>query len=238
MALINEEIKKVTRERTCMTLLLLLAVFNSAAMIVLYKEFPDFFPAEINRFEAAGYFFITISAMVSILSTVIINYYLLSKEYINDTWDLILSRRPNQIKLSIDKYFAFLIILEVVSIISFCVFLLVSKTFMALQIEMKLAVNFLKCLLFMNIFTVSCQFCFQLRFKNIGVVSIFAAILIFITTFIGQYDYFKYIPIEFFRVIVLNNLINNSLIVNIYCLINVLAGILLVMLFGRKFYKL
>lgn len=91
--LIREEFKKLRRENKLIPILLCLVVIECLISYVIFRTCEnETIESVIGKAGLNLYFFCGIQDIFCMISSMIVNYFLLTQEYIYDTWDLIITK--------------------------------------------------------------------------------------------------------------------------------------------------
>ncbi|MGO5064124.1 MULTISPECIES: ABC transporter permease [unclassified Clostridium] len=239
MKLIKEEIKKITSNKMSIVILSIVALIQVLVTIFLFKFFNDANPPNTTTAYAKDcVWFLNFTHIFIIFYSVIINYYLLTKEYIQGTWDLLFAKIANQRKIALAKLLVYTIFSMVSVIISFILFSFICWSYFGHTVELTIILNVMISLLFISSFYGVAQFIFQLCIPNtmIGISSSLLLIFIPMIYEIGM-PLYEYIPWNYVGVILNQGLIYNTEKIIFYAIINVLFEAVLIGIFTKKFYR-
>lgn len=177
------------------------------------------------------------SVLFSILYAITINYQIISKEYSNKTWELLILTIKNKNKVIFSKFIVASILQIICQIISFILFIMILSTYYRLENNLVVALPFFLMACFGNFFLSACVFCIHLMTSN-GMVAIALTIpLILLPSFFSKFIILgKYIPfmtVGYF----LNISMNMSLLINfLLCIYSIFCGVILIYIVSRFFH--
>lgn len=181
--------------------------------------------------------FTNTSTLFSILFSVVLNYQVLSKEYSNKTWELLLLTIKNKNKVIFSKFFVVSTVQIACQIVVCALFALIMNCYYGLENNMAQAFPFFMMDCVGNFFLSSCVFGIYLMVEN-GMIAILCSIpLLLLPTFLGNLislgKYLPFMTVGYF----LNISMSMDLYTNILlCLYNVICGIILVYVVSKFFH--
>ena len=181
--------------------------------------------------------FTNTSILFSILFSIVLNYQVLSKEYSNKTWELLLLTIKNKNKVIFSKFIVIHTVQIICQILVCILFTIIVNCYYDLENNILLSFPFFLMSCLGNCFLSSCVFGIFLKVDN-GMMAILCSIpLLLLPTFLGKLIFLgKYIPfmtVGYFLNISMNmNLFTNILL----CLYNVMCGVILVYIVSKFFH--
>ncbi|EOU1992378.1 ABC transporter permease [Clostridium perfringens] len=238
LSVIKGEFKRVSKN---LTLYLILAIIICFQIIVTIVQIGLFNNSKINGISdpyLLKLIWYTGSTMLfSILYSVAIDYQVVSKEYANKTWELLLLNIKNKNNIIFSKFILSSIFQVMCQIISFAIFVLVMKTYYGLTNSWIICLPFFLMSCLGSFFLVSCVFCIHLIIKN-GILAIaFSIPLMLLPSFLFRVvEFGKYIPIMTVGYF-LNIDINMTPLTSFaLCMYNIGCGIILIYIVNRYFH--
>lgn len=234
---IQGEFKRLKRNTTlCLSLGILICM-----QIVLTVIEIEFFQGSVNGvsdpYVLKLLWFTNTSTLFAMLFSIVLDYQVLSKEYQNKAWELLLLAIKNKNKVVFSKFFVVSIIQIISQILSCILFGIIIHCYYGLENNIFLSFPFFLIACLGNFFLSSCVFGIYLMVEN-GMLAILCSIpLLLIPTFFRELIFLgKYIPfmaVGYF----LNISMNMDIFTNILlCLYNVICGVILVYIVGKFFH--
>ena len=181
--------------------------------------------------------FTNTSILFSILFSVVLDYQVLSKEYSNKTWELLLLTIKNKNKVIFSKFIVVSMIQIICQILACTLFTIIINSYYGLENNISISLPFFLMACLGNFFLSSCIFGIYLMVEN-GMIAILCSIpLLLLPTFFGKLIFLgKYLPfmtVGYF----LNISMNMPFFTNILlCLYNVICGVILVYIVSKFFH--
>lgn len=226
--------KKNTTLHLCLSILICMQIIFTVIEI-------EFFTGSVNGvtdpYLLKLLWFTNTSTLFSILFSIVLDYHVLSKEYHDHTWELLLLTMKNKYKVIFAKFFVVSIVQGISQLLSCILFGTVLHCYYGLQNNIALSFPFFLMSCFGNFFVSACVFGIFLMVEN-GMLAILCSIpLLLLPVFFQEWISFgKYIPfmaVGYF----LNISMNMDLFTNILlCLYNVICGGILVWIAGKVFH--
>lgn len=162
--LIQEEFKKLRRENKLIPILFCLVVLECLISYVIFRTCEnETIESVIGKAGLNFYFFCGIQNIFCMISSMIVNYFLLTQEYIYDTWDLIITKVFDKRKICISKYAVFLLYQTGFNIVSVVAYMVVSNVLLPQNMNKRVCLVFVFIILTIHLFDATVQFCIQLK---------------------------------------------------------------------------
>ncbi len=184
------------------------------------------------------YFFCGLGLIVGLFCSMFLGYNILTKEYINDTWDLLMTKLFDGKKLVISKYVVFLLYQSIYGVLTVALYYPITKYFLRMEPDCRMWYAALVFILFTNVFGYALQFCMQLYIKSFPMAVIFGVLIMYLMGIMAErlrfIRYFsQYASVYLFES---GNVFNAGMIAGITAF-NIFISVALVYVCGRKFYS-
>lgn len=234
-----EEFKKLKREKTLIPILVALLIISVLLSFVLYRV------AEIENIEKwygrTGKLyasFLDIHIIFVTFFSVVLSYFLLTKEYINDTWGLLITKVFRRTRLVFAKYIVFMSFYLVYALVFFAVSTLLVCIIVPYELNGRLYVSIVLAGVFMSVFYASLQFCIQLLTDNLTIAVVIGLAYRYVEGKIpDNIPILKYLPCSSFSYLVNENHLMDIKLIGLFCAINILCSIAMVAFCSKRFYS-
>ena len=182
---IREEIRKMQADNRVLAAVALFAVMCNLILCAFYK-FDVTNTDVLALYGESGvdlYFFCGINVIVGMLCAMFVGYNILTKEYINDTWDLLMIKVFDGKKIVFAKFAVFMLYQFVYTIFSLVLYVPVAKIILHADIGPAMFGSVAVIALFINIFCYALQYCIQLYIKSFPVAVVLGIFFIYIFGF-------------------------------------------------------
>lgn len=239
LCLIQQEFKKMKREKKLLPGLLCLIIIECFANYIIYKTCTNnSIESALGKFGLNFYFFCGIQEIFGVISSMYINYFLLTQEYMYDTWDLIITKIFDKFKICISKYTVFLAYQIVFNIMSIIFYTFVTILILHQSINIKILVSMAVIILTIHLFDATVQFCIQLETGSFTLAIVGGLLYQVLKLRIPEnIPIIKYTPLISETYIFNSNSFFNTAILVVCCVVSLLSCFLLVSLLSRKFYS-
>lgn len=236
-SIIREEWRKLKHEKMLIPGLIGIMLLQWGVSYLLFRWGPnERIGKEYGNFGLNLYCMCGISAIFNLVSSIFINYFLLTQEYIYDTWDLIVLKVFSRTKLCMSKYFIFFMYQMVFNIFSVLGYLLFSIFILNQTVNIAFMKNIILLVIFMHLFDATIQFAIQLWLDNLTFAVVIGLLYQIIKTRIPiNFPILKYTPVVSERFIFESGQFMNVSLGAVCSGISILLCFLLAYLAGRKF---
>ncbi|SFU72372.1 ABC transporter permease [Butyrivibrio sp. M55] len=238
--LIREELKKLQADRYVSYAIIGFALLCDLIVGALWKldvTNEDVF-ALYGKNGLNLYFFIGINALVGLLCAMFVGYMILTKEYINDTWDLLMTKLFDGEKLVAAKFIVFMLYQGAYMLFSTALYIPIAKLLIQEDIDFRMFGSVLIIVFFINAFCYILQYCIQLYVKNFSIAVVTGLLFIYILGAVREIIHIvNYIgPVAGTYAFESGNVYNIKFLATA-ALLNVVMGTVLVYISGKKFYS-
>lgn len=167
-SIIGEEYQKLKHEKMLVPGLIGIMLLQWAVSYLLFRWGPnEGIRKNFGNFGLNLYCMCGVSAIFNLVSSIFINYFLLTQEHIYDTWELIVLKIFNRSKLCMSKYAVFFMYQMLFNIFSVSGYLIFSIFILNQKANTGFMKNIILLVVFIHLFDATIQFGIQLWIENI-----------------------------------------------------------------------
>lgn len=238
--LIREEIKKIQADKCVPYVITGFAVLCNLMVAVLCKF--DVTNEDVLALYGKNgvnlYFFIGINTLVGLFCAMFVGYMILTKEYINDTWNLLMTKLFDGKKLVVAKFIVFMLYQSIYILFSIVLYIPISKLLIRADIDFRMLGSVLVIVFFINTFCYILQYCIQLYVKNFPIAVVSGLLLIYILGPIREIVHVaNYIGTVAGTYAFESGNVYNAKFLATSSLLNIAIGASFVYISGKKFYS-
>ncbi|MFU2164319.1 ABC transporter permease [Streptococcus pluranimalium] len=237
ISLIKNEIRRFIGSPTALLLLGITFCLQLLGTIFIIKSL-DVEVGEIAQtfFQKSMLIFLGFSGLVSLVVNGIINYFIVSTEHTNHTWELLLLGIGKKNKILFSKYLTVILAWILYQFLSTIGFVIVTQTYLTLEIDWSTVLLVLLSTIFFSLLTMTLQFCTHLLIKNSMSALSSVIILILLQTLFASNPIFVYVfPINGISYLITSSALN-SIIVSAILLGNIVWSGAILLVATKKFH--
>lgn len=217
ISLTKNEIRRFIESPTALLLLGITFCLQLLGTVFIIKSL-DVEVGEIAQtfFQKSMLIFLGFSGLVSLVVNGIINYFIISIEYTNHTWELLLLGIGKKNKILFSKYLTVILAWILYQFLSTIGFVIVTQTYLTLEIDWSTVLLVLLSTIFFSLLTMTLQFCTHLLIKNNMSALSSVIILILLQTLFASNSIFVYVfPINGISYLITSSALNPIIVLAI-----------------------